>query len=323
MKKISNYFLTFIIILFGVGLIFFSSSNIIAVRNSLELFLDSVFPSLFPFLIVTELLSYTSLVPWISSKFKRIMPIVFNVSSIGIYPFIMGIISGYPVGARIVANLREDNKISRIDGERLLIFTNNAGPLFIIGCVGCSIYLNSSIGFILYFVHFLSSVTTGFIFGHFYKNTYREETVNDQVLDFTTLGEIISKCIKKAFYTLSVVCGFVIIFSLIISMIDASKILTIFNNIWIENLLFGVLEITTGIQLISLIKNTTLFYNLIATSFLLGFGGISVLLQVWSITSKTDLSIKPYIIGKIFNGFLSAFIMFCLLKFFPLFQFAL
>ena len=317
MKKISNYFLTFIIILFGVGLIFFSSSNIVAVRNSLDLFLNSVFPSLFPFLIVTELLSYTSLVPWISSKFKRIMP------AIGIYPFIMGIISGYPVGARIVANLREENRISRVDGERLLIFTNNAGPLFIIGCVGCGIYLNSSIGFILYFVHFLSSVTTGFIFGRFYKSSYREESVNRQSLDFSSLGEIISKCIKKAFYTLSIVCGFVIIFSLIVSMIDASNILTVFNNVWIEDLLFGILEITTGVQLISSIKSATLFYNLIATAFLLGIGGISVLLQVWSVISKTDLSIKPYIVGKIFNGFVSAFIMLCLLKFFPIFQFAL
>ena len=323
MKKISNYFLTFIIILFGVGLIFFSSSNIVAVRNSLDLFLNSVFLSLFPFLIMTELLSYTSLIPWISSKFKRVMPTVFNVSAIGIYPFIMGIISGYPVGARIVANLREENRISKIEGERLLVFTNNAGPLFIIGCIGCGIYLNSSIGFILYLVHFLSSVATGFIFGHFYKNTYREESINSQLLDFSSLGEIISKCIKKAFYTLSIVCGFVIIFSLIVSMIDASKILTVFNNIWIENLLFGILEITTGIQLISLIKNSTLFYHLIATSFLLGIGGISVLLQVWSVISKTDLSIKPYIIGKIFNGFVSALIMICLLKFFPIFQFAL
>lgn len=323
MKKISNYFLTFIIILFGIGLIFFSSSNIVAVRKSLDLFLNSVFPSLFPFLIVTELLSYTSLVPWISSKFKRVMPTVFNVSAIGIYPFIMGIISGYPVGARIVASLREENKISRIDGERLLVFTNNAGPLFIIGCIGCSIYLNSSIGFILYFVHFLSSIITGFVFGNFYKTSYREESVNSQTLDFSSLGDIIGKCIKKAFYTLSTVCGFVIIFSLIVSMIDASKILNIFNDIWIKDILFGILEITTGIQLISLIKNSTLFYHLIATSFLLGIGGISVLLQVWSVISKTDLSIKPYIIGKIFNGFVSAFIMICLLKFFPIFQFAL
>lgn len=323
MKKISNYFLTFIIIFFGIGLILFSSSNIIAVRNSLDLFLNSVFPSLFPFLIVTELLSYTSIIPWISLKFKRLMPVIFNVPAVGIYPFIMGIISGYPVGARVVADLREENKISKTDGEKLLIFTNNAGPLFIVGCIGCSIYLNSAIGFILYFVHIVSSVLTGFVFGHFYKVSYREDVVSNVSLNFTSLGEIIGNCIRKAFYTLSTVCGFVILFSLIISMIDATGFFALFNNVWIENILFGVLEITSGIQLISSINSSTLFYHLLSTSFLLGFGGFSVLLQVWSVISKTDLSIKPYFIGKIFNGILAVIIMFAFLKIFPVFNFSI
>ena len=52
---------------------------------------------------------------------------VFNVSSIGAYPFVLGLFSGYPVGARIVSSLRQENKISKSDGEKLLVFTNNAG----------------------------------------------------------------------------------------------------------------------------------------------------------------------------------------------------
>jgi len=322
MKKFGNYFLTFFVILFGFGLIIFSSSNISAVNDSLNLFLNAVFPSLFPFLIVTELLTYTSVLDWLSSKFKYVMPILFNVSPIGVYPFIMGIISGYPVGARIVANLREQNRISKAEGEHLLIFTNNAGPLFIIGSVGCGLYLNSTIGFILYFVHFVSCIITGSLFGHIFMKNCRNDLGSVSTnLSFETFGDIVSSCIKKAFSTLSIVCGFVIIFSLIISMIRVCGILNLFNNIWIEDICLGILEITTGIQMVSSISASSLMFHLVATAFLLGLGGISVSLQVWSVISKTDLSIKPYIIGKIFNSFLSGFIMFVFLKIFPCFQF--
>ena len=53
----------------------------------------------------------------------------------GSFPFIMGIISGYPVGAKIVCNMRSEGKLSKVEAERLLSFTNNSGPLFIIGTV--------------------------------------------------------------------------------------------------------------------------------------------------------------------------------------------
>ena len=310
MKKISNYFLTTSVILFGVGLIAFSSSNINTVNNSLDLFLNAVFPSLFPFLIVSELISHTFVISLISSKFEKIMPAVFNVSAIGAYPFVMGLISGYPVGAKIVANLRAENKITRSDGDKLLIFTNNAGPLFIVGSIGTSIYLNSSIGFLLYIVHFISCIVTGIAFGHLYKLNYRDYApTSSKELEFSTLGEIVGDTIKKAFHTLSIVCGFVILFSLIISMLQVSGILSFIGNTWTEYVIFGILEITSGIKLISTISDTVLPLQIIVTSFLLGFGGFSVLLQVWSVISKTDLSIKPYILGKIFNGIISAMIM--------------
>ena len=325
MKKFGNYFLTFFIILFGCCLIIFANSNIVAVHGSVDLFLNAIFPSLFPFLIVSELLSHTCLISFLSLKFERIMKPIFNVPGIGSYPLILGLISGYPVGAKIVSNLRINNQLSKSDAEKLLIFTNNAGPLFIIGTVGCSIYFNSTIGFLLLLVHLISSITTGIIFGNFYKFPYRNSSNNSisSELSFSSLGEIISNSIKKSFQTLSIVCGFVVLFSLIISIIQISGILAFLNNEWLSYLILGLLEITSGINLISTISSSNLFWNLVITAFLLGNGGISVLLQVWSIISKTDLSIKPYVFGKIFNAFLSAIIMAILLIIFPFFQFSI
>lgn len=324
MKNVCNYFLTFFIILFGICLIFFSSSNIMAVQTSLDLFLNAIFPSLFPFLIVSELLSHTSVISFLSSKFERIMKPLFNVSGIGAYPFVMGLLSGYPVGAKIVADLRNNNSVSKSEAERLLIFTNNPGPLFIIGSIGYSIYFNRTIGFLLLAISVTSSIFTGFIFGKLYGNKNRESNSSYSTeLSFASLGEIISMSIKKAFFTLSNVCGFVILFSLIISMIKTSGILSLINNLWLEYFVLGFIEITNGIKLISTISTSSLFWNLVITSMLLGSGGICVLLQIWSTIANTDLSIKPYIIGKLFNSLFSGILMFVILTLFPILQFCI
>lgn len=321
MKTVSNYFLTFFIVVFGVCLLFFSSTNIVAVQTSVDLFLNAIFPSLFPFLIVSELLSYTSVISFLSAKFERIMRPLFRVPGIGAYPFIMGLLSGYPVGAKIVADLRNNNFISKSEGERLLIFTNNAGPLFVIGSVGVSIYLNSTIGFLLLGINVVSSVFTGFIFGKFFSGDARGVS-NSTELSFSSLADVISRSIKKSFFTLSNVCGFVILFSLVISMVRASGVLSLFNNVWIEYLVLGILEITNGIKLVSTISAHSLFWNLVITAVLLGTGGLCVLLQVWSVVSNTDLSIKPYFFGKIFCGLFAGFLMFVVLNLFPVLQFS-
>lgn len=60
---------------------------------------------------------------------------LFNVPGEGAFPFIMGIISGYPIGAKIVSDFKDNNICTPIECERLLAFTNNSGPLFIVGTV--------------------------------------------------------------------------------------------------------------------------------------------------------------------------------------------
>ena len=85
----------------------------------------------------------------------------------------------------------------------------------------------------------------------------------------------------------------------------------------------GFLEITTGIAYISNIACKKLSINIIFTAFLLGFGGISVILQVLSIVSKTDLSIKPYILGKLLHGIFASFYTYIFINIFPFFNFDL
>ena len=333
--KVSKNLISILFLIFTICLILFSSSNIKATKAGLKLWANSVVPSLLPFFIATELLSYTNIPNIFSKIFTPIMKPIFNISGSGAFAIMMGWLSGYPVGAKIAVNFREKNICSKEECERLLSFTNNSGPLFIIGTCGISLFGDSLIGFLLIITHLLGSLTVGFIFRFWKKSSntyinYKTSTSETKLqnISFSNLGEILGNSIKSAINTILMIGGFVVLFSVIISILNSSKTVNLINLVFtpickkycipsqlINSVFTGILEITNGINLISCINLKNISINIIVTSFLLGFGGLSVLLQVLSIVSKSDLSIKPYIIGKILHGFISAFYTFIILNF--------
>ena len=275
---------------------------------------------------------------------NRFMKPIFNVRGEGAFGFIMGLISGYPVGAKIACNFRINNICSKEECERLLSFTNNSGPLFIVGTVGISMFGNSTIGLLLLITHILACITTGIIFRFWKKNKKSPDYVNSQGsnlskysnVSFSNLGEVLAKSISSSTSTILMIGGFVVLFSSIISILKSSGILNFlvllltpaFNFMHIDSsfiygILTGLLEITNGINLISSINIKNISINIVITAFLLGCGGLSVLLQVWSITSKTDLSIRPYIYGKLLHGIIAAFYTFLAIQVCPIFNLGL
>ena len=307
------------------------------------LWANNVIPSLFPFFIATELLGYTNIIPKIGKLLNPVMRPIFNVPGCGSYAMLMGIISGYPIGAKIVANFRENGMCSKEECERLLAFTNNSGPLFIIGTVGISMFYNSLIGVLLFITHLLACLTVGFIF-RFWKNSKSVKIQNHSVqkpyiysnknVSFSNLGEVLSKAISSATNTILMIGGFVVLFSVILSILENSNFINIIsstlepifhmfginNSSFISGFVSGIIELTNGVQKISSIAYKEISTNIILCSALLGFGGISILLQVFSITSKTDISIKPYIIGKILHGIFALLYTYIFISCFPIFN---
>ena len=344
--KVKRNFFPLLFLCFTFCLLIFSNSNLPAVKSGLSLWATSVVPSLFPFFVATELLMHTNLVNQIGNLLNRYMKPIFNVRGEGAFAFIMGIISGYPVGAKIACNFRENDICSKEECERLLSFTNNSGPLFIIGTVGILMFQNTTIGILLFITHILACISVGVIF-RFWKAKkspsdfhyeYKKSSKNteNKSVTFSNLGGVLSESITSSISTIFLIGGFVVIFATIISILKASGILNFLSSMlspifqalnidtaFISPLLSGFLEITNGISSISNIACKKLSYNIIFTAFLLGFGGVSVLLQVLSITSKTDLSIKPYIYGKSLHGLLAALYTYILMTYIPFLNFDL
>lgn len=346
--------LSIIFFLYTVFLILFSTSNLSAAKAGLKLWANNVVPSLFPFLIATNLLSYTNVVNYFSKFFNKTMRYLFNVSGSFSYAFLLGFISGYPIGAKIVTELYKDGKCTKDEAERALCFTNNSGPLFIIGTIGIGFFKSSTIGLLLLISHFLASITSGIILGFISKfnrrkndnniynrnNNFSTEKSKTKIsnLDctFSNVGEIISSSITNSIKTIFMIGGFIIIFSVVISICNSLHIFTALGYIfspfcstfninlsYVKGFFEGLVELTNGIAFLSSIANKNITINLIFISFILGCGGISVLLQVLNIVSKEHLSVKFYIFGKILQGIFACFYTYILISNFAIFNFNL
>lgn len=337
-KKFKDNFISVLFVLFTVFLVIFSNSNLQAAKSGLELWAKSVVPALLPFFIATELLGHTNVISFLGKFLNKCMRPLFNVPGEGAFAFLMGIISGYPVGAKIVTNFRIEGICNKYEAERLLCFTNNSGPLFILGTVGISMFADTTTGIILFITHFFSCITVGFIFRFWkYNKTSSNYTLNKlpsgntekKLATFSNLGDVLTTSIKSAISTVIMIGGFVVLFSVIISILNNSYLLdalsyainpilsalnipTNFSN----GIISGIIELTNGVKIVSSIPIKNISTNIIISAFLLGFGGFSVLLQVWGIISKTDISIFPYFLAKLLQGTIAALYTYFALHYF-------
>ena len=199
---------------------------------------------------------------------------------------------------------------------------------------GISLFGNTTIGLLLFFTHLLACLTVGFLF-RFWKYNDRENLQNLSTYQvnkktppsINSLGSILQSSIMSSVSTVVMIGGFVMLFSVIISILNNSNILNILGTFvspifsilhipteFINGTLSGIVELTNGVSIISNIPIKSISINITICAFLLGFGGISILLQVLSITSTSDISIKPYIIAKVMQGAFAAFYTYMLLQ---------
>ena len=221
---------------------------------------------------------------------------------------------------------------TKTEAERLLTFTNNSSPLFITGAVATGIFGNPKLGLWLLTAHILACITVGLLF-RFYKINetkkgkklnqnliYRmlEELNNSPKIHFNDIGLLLGNAIKNSINTLLMICGFIVLFSVIINILISLKVIFflslgvkyIFHHLGIAfsmapPLVSGLFEITTGINYINQ-SFAPLNQKIIIAAFILGWGGLSIHAQVASIISKSGISLKPYLIGKFLQGLFAA-----------------
>lgn len=309
MKK---YIFTFFVSTLVLFCILFPESMITSAKNGISLWWKIILPSLFPFLILSNLIIKTALPKLFGKLLNPVMQFIFKLPGISALAVFLGMLGGYPVGAKITADLRETKVISLNTANKLIAFTNNAGPLFITGAIGVGLYNNKKIGLLLLLTHYISASLVGIIFKIPKEEGVKNSNIEFEIITLSKLGNTLNEAIKNAISSVVAIGGFIVLFSIISTILIESGIISFISGLLLPKLdknvsysiFSGLLEVTNGVNLLST-SNIPLNQKLILTSILLGFGGFSIHAQTLSVIAKTDIKIIFYLLGKTFQGIIA------------------
>jgi len=261
-----------------------------------------IIPSLFPFFVVTSMLSELGIARALGRFLSPMTKSVFGVSGLETTAFIIGVSGGYPVGASFISDLRKRGDISREKASEMLVFCNNSGPAFIIGAVGIGVFHSSAVGLLLYLSHILAAVSAALIF----KKTGSDDAYISSDFSSVSLSEALTSSVKRSVAAVLSVCGYVVSFSVFTGLFDASGLYSVLTGRLSElfglelhfcrALLSGIFELGNGIGCMDGLSVTPL--NLALSAFLLGWGGLSVHCQTFSAAEGIKLKTARYIIGR-------------------------
>ena len=163
-----NYeFLFCLIILFSILLISISPQKYISAGfYGFSVWAKIVLPSLFSFFILTSFLQQNSKTQKLFNKTNSIFNKIYKTSGPSGYIFFMSIISGYPIGAKLISEFYLSNRISQLNAKKILSFSSTSGPMFILGSLASVMINNFKVGIIIFVSHILATLLNGLI----YKN---------------------------------------------------------------------------------------------------------------------------------------------------------
>lgn len=292
-----------------------------SILEGITLFFVAVFPGLFPFMFLTKLLTSLGAVKKISSKFSPITQFLFGAHGISSYVFIMSILSGYPIGAKLICDLYCANIISQKDAKKMCTFCTTSGPIFIIGSVGIAMFGSAVVGIILYTSHILSSVLCGIIFSGKRSTQTHKFKVCDN--DGSLPDNLLADTMKNTVENILLVGSYITIFFLLADILTnigllspityvLDKLLTLLNiNGLSAGIVSGILEVTRGCKMLSQTRN---IYSLCFVCFCISFSGFSIIMQSMSFLKKCKIKAPYFISVKCLHAILSFIICFILCK---------
>ncbi len=313
----------------AAALLLFPVQSVAAAKSGLQLCGNVIIPSLFPFFVLSSFCMEIGLVQYLGRVLEPLMRPLFRVSGACASAFVLGIIGGYPVGAKTAIALYEKRMISRDEAERLLAFCNNCGPAFIFGVVGAGVFSSSAVGLLLYLIHILSSVLVGLLFrfrGSRTVSTGRAAPAEGA----PTFSVAFTASVRSAMQSTLSICAFVLFFTVIIRLLVLSGLLrgaaallgTLLapfggTDAAAEKLLIGAIEMSSGVASLSGSAGS-MSTQLSLAAFILGWAGLCVHCQVLSFLGSSDLSVRTYLAGKLAHGAISAALAGVLIRVLPM-----
>ncbi|MBQ8426301.1 MAG: hypothetical protein IJX16_00885 [Clostridia bacterium] len=281
-----------------------------ATLNGISLWACSVLPALFPYFFITSILSALKVTGKLSAFLSPVTTALFNVSGSVGYAFFLSVISGYPVGAKTVCDLKEKGVIGEAESVRASALCSTSSPVFLMGSVGSIMFKNSRFGLLLFLAHLITAIIVGLIFSFYnrkekpskIKNTFAPSKI-DNILYESAYSSVISVLVVGGLITVFYILTEVLLNLNILTPIINLLTLVIKDEKIAKSMVLGLFECTKGLSALS--ETTGSFFTLPIASFLCSFGGLSVIAQSLAYLKKAKIKTAPFILSKIISAVIS------------------
>lgn len=295
--KYKNIIIIICSLFFFVNLIIYRNLVFDTVGFSLNIWITSLLPALFPFFIVSDMLINYDVIKYFPKVIRNSIKYLFNVSDNGLVIILLSMLSGFPSNARNIKNMYLDKKITKEEGEHLLYFTHFSNPMFILGTIPLILNSNKISKYIL-ISHYLANIILGICLRKY--NRVNDSNNSNYKEDKHNFGLVLTTSIRKSLDSVLGILGTLTVFLII-----STLLINFFNLDNTSSLLVkSILELTSGLKELGS-YNLLDKYLLIISSCILSFGGLSVHMQVINELVDTDISYKNYFIGRILQVVLS------------------
>ena len=285
-----------------------------SVFNGLILFAVSVLPGMFPFFFYGKILTLSGFGDDFSAVLGKPFSKIYRTDKTSSYVFVMSLLSGYPVGARMLADFYENRLLDTDECKKISAFTSTGGPIFIVGTVGAGLFGDKRIGYVILAAHVLSSLLNGLV----YRGKRAAEKPHSQKAAKSP-DNVLSESINSAILSVLTVGGYVALMGMAADAFSNLKILDALSAPFglisetaagiFRSVVISAVEMTRGCLEIEKTA-ASLPLKIALASFAVSFGGLSVTLQSVTFLSKCKIKAGFYLLSKTTQGLIGFLIGF-------------
>ena len=293
MKKITSAAAFLLLVLFAA--VFLSSPARFgqSVLNGLMLWLSAIVPTALPLLVVLSLMVRS---PAFFAVTKRLSPFaekLFRIPGAGAGAMLLSLLSGYPAGARTVAELASEGRLQKGDVFYTACLASTSGPAFCLGAAA-AMFGSPAAGMVLFGSHLLAVWSAGFLLPRLTRHK-----ANPMPPPLPKAREPFSALLISAVQAVLSVGALIALFFCLKEMLFS--ILPPLSG-YGEGVLSGLLEVTAGVSALANLK-TPLSLALAAAE--VSFGGLCVNAQQLSFLAGTGVKMLPFLLVKCAHGLLA------------------
>lgn len=280
---------------FCLLMVCFPSAAVFSAQKGISLWANNVLPALLPFFICANFLNGIGAV---------------NLVRPGLFPFVMSVLSGYPMGAKIIGDLRRKKQITVREAMRMISFCSTSGPSFMIGAVGVGMLNSSRAGMVIAAAHYIGAVLNGVLYSFLIKKEGTCGEIAPRKIEKGVM-ELFTEAIVACFHSLGMILVYIILFMFITDLLHMSGMLNFLPYGSFRAMAKGFFEMTVGCGALAECTELAPAAKIVFSAGVLSWGGLSIIAQSMSMLAGSGVPAAYFLLTKVthclFAGILALF----------------